>query len=90
MAGIVEANLTLVTVDPLTFTGKSSDLYYFAYGSNMNRKQINVRCATPKQSLWQDCRTIRLPFSAIPGPGTGLWRRSFRSRAKRFGASSTT
>jgi len=48
MAGIVEAKLTLVTVDPLTFAGKSSDLYYFAYGSNMNKKQIHARCVHPK------------------------------------------
>jgi len=31
----------------IVFHGELSELYYFAYGSDMNRKQILLRCAKP-------------------------------------------
>ncbi|MBF0482187.1 MAG: gamma-glutamylcyclotransferase [Desulfovibrionaceae bacterium] len=33
--------------DTLAIRGKLSDLYYFAYGSDMNAQQITTRCAKP-------------------------------------------
>ena len=85
MAGIVEAKLTLVTVDPLTFAGKSSDLYYFAYGSNMNKKQIHARCAHPKTVAVARLPHHQIGFfgysrtwdgaveTVIPVPGQEVW-----------------
>ena len=48
MAGIVEAKVTLVIADSLIFYGKSSELYYFAYGSKMNRNKSMRVAPIPK------------------------------------------
>jgi hypothetical protein len=44
----------------IVFNGEPRELYYFAYGSDMNREQIRSRCADPKAVA-----VARLPNSRI-------------------------
>jgi gamma-glutamylcyclotransferase len=65
--------------------GPSGDLYYFAYGSNMNREQMLARCGNPKLVGIAKLSDHQLGFfgcsaiwdggeeSVIPAPGQEMW-----------------
>jgi hypothetical protein len=63
----------------------SSELYYFAYGSNMNHEQISARCSKPKAIAVAKLSDYRLAFfgysvtwdggeeTVVPAPGNAVW-----------------
>ena len=71
--------------DCMIFNGKHSELYYFAYGSNMNEEQILARCANPKVVAVAKLPHHRVAFfgyskawdgamaTVVPSPGQEVW-----------------
>jgi hypothetical protein len=63
----------------------SSELYYFAYGSNMNQEQISARCSKPKAVAIAKLPSHKLAFfgysvtwdgaeeTVVPAPGHDVW-----------------
>ena len=64
---------------------KSGELYYFAYGSNMNKEQITARCTKPKVVAAAKLADHQLAFfghsvvwdgaeeTVVPAPGHDVW-----------------
>ena len=85
MADVSEEKANPDFADCMVFNGKPSELYYFAYGSNMNKEQILVRCANPKVIAVAKLPHHRVAFfgysktwdgameSVIPAPGKEVW-----------------
>jgi cation transport regulator ChaC len=74
-----------VPVEPLVFTGKPGELYYFAYGSNMNKAQMHARCVRPEAIAVAMLPHYQLGFfghsptwdgaleTVVPAPGQEVW-----------------
>ncbi len=73
--------------------GKSDKLFYFAYGSNMNKAQISARCAAPKAVAVAKLSDFQLAFfghavvwdgaeeTVVPAPGHDVWGVVYRLSA---------
>jgi hypothetical protein len=48
--------------EAIIFNGEPSKLYYFAYGSDMNKEQIHARCADPKAVAMAKLPNFQLAF----------------------------
>ena len=85
MADVSEEKANPDLADCMVFNGKPSELYYFAYGSNMNKEQIHARCANPKVIAVAKLPHHRVAFfgysktwdgameTVIPAPGQEVW-----------------
>jgi hypothetical protein len=49
MVNELQTNAPWEYLEQIVFTGKPSELLYFAYGSNMNAEQIATRCVKPRK-----------------------------------------
>jgi cation transport regulator ChaC len=70
---------------PIVFAGKASELHYFAYGSNMNMKQIQARCTRPELIAVARLAQHRIAFfghskvwdgaieTVVPAPDHDVW-----------------
>ncbi len=85
MADVSEEKADPGIDDCMVFNGKPSELYYFAYGSNLNKEQILARCANPKVIAAAKLPHYRVAFfgysktwdgameTVIPDPGQDVW-----------------
>ena len=72
-------------VEPLVLHGKRTELYCFAYGSDMNSKQIRERCSNPKAIAVAKLPDHRIAFfdyakhwdsaleTVVEEPGHDVW-----------------
>ncbi|HBF35200.1 TPA: gamma-glutamylcyclotransferase [Candidatus Sumerlaeota bacterium] len=71
--------------EPVVLHGKREELYYFAYGSDMNTKQIQERCSSPKAIGVAKLPDYRIAFfgetkiwdsgleTVLEDPGHNVW-----------------
>jgi hypothetical protein len=73
------------TSNPSILNGKPDELFYFAYGSNMNKEQISARCAKAKVVAVAKLSDFQLAFfghsvvwdgaeeTVVPSPSHDVW-----------------
>jgi gamma-glutamylcyclotransferase len=76
---------TVNLVNGIIFNGNSCELYYFAYGPNMNARQMTERCPTAKPIAVAKLSQHRLAFfgtskvwdggmeTVVPDPARDVW-----------------